>query len=88
MKAKLLLTLLLTVVLGLGLSSAWAQFPSNPTWTTVFVPPSDIEGLTGDNKGNFYVVDRGSPCKVWKINATTSAFTQVGQIISPCRPSG
>ena len=90
MKGKWMFTLMLTVVLGFGFSQAWAQFPNNPTWTTVFVaaPGAPIEGLTGDNNGNFYVADRGFPCKVWRINTTTGVVVQVGQITAACSPSG
>ena len=66
-KGKWIFKLIITVVLGLGWSLAWAQFPNNPTWTT-FLKAGDridgvtvgaMEGLTGDNNGNFYVADRG-----------------------------
>lgn len=92
MKGKCIFTLIATVALTLELSQAWAQFPTNLTWTTAFIPPASIEGLTGDNKGNFYVVDRTTDvCKVWKINTDTVpvSVTQVGAVnFSGCRPSG
>lgn len=73
MKGKHILTLMATVVLSLGLSQAWAQFPSGPlTWTTYLtrndvisvpgvgdVTVGNMEGLTGDNNGILYVADRG-----------------------------
>jgi hypothetical protein len=58
-----------------------------------------MEGLTGDNNGNFYLADRGADgaadptnsdtCHVWRINANTSDVDLVGQITAdPCRSSG
>ena len=94
MKVKWLFTSLLALVLGLGWSSAWADppspFPNNPTWTTFFISGSPIEGLTGDDNGNFYTADRGPPCKVWKTdpNSMPGDEVQVGQITGGCRPSG
>jgi hypothetical protein len=103
-KGKWIFKLILTVVLGLGWSLAWAQFPNNPTWTT-FLKAGDIvggvavgamEGLTGDDNGIFYVADRGpsdtdnnDTCHVWRINYNTGIVDLVGQIeADPCRPSG
>jgi sugar lactone lactonase YvrE len=63
----------------------------NATWTTVFTSATGIEGLTSDNRSNLFVAERaaaGSPCPVWKINATTAAKTQVGVLPAPCSPSG
>jgi hypothetical protein len=90
-KTKWLARLVLALLIGLASSSAWAQFPNNPTWTTVFVPPAPIEGLTGDNNGNFYVADRGSGganCAVWQIDTNTNTVQQVGLITAACIPSG
>jgi sugar lactone lactonase YvrE len=104
MKGKWILTLMLTVVLGFGFSQAWAQFPNNPTWNR-FLKAGDMigvvavgamEGLTGDDNGNFYVADRGlsdtdhtDTCHVWRINSNTGMVDLVGEIeADPCRPSG
>jgi sugar lactone lactonase YvrE len=64
----------------------------NATWTTVFTgTKAGIEGLTGDNRGNVYVAERGggnNPCPVWKITAASGAATQIGFVPGPCSPSG
>lgn len=102
MKGKWLLALALTIILNFGASLALAQFPDTLTWRTVLatgdvvdgVIVGSMEGLTGDNDGNFYVADRGvndadhtDTCNVWRINSNTA--NHVGQIIDdPCRPSG
>ena len=102
-KGKWIFKLILTVVMGLRWSLAWAQFPNNPTWTTYLkardiiggVTVGAMEGLTGDDNGNFYVADRGDDttnndtCHVWRINYNTGMVDLVGQIeADPCRPSG
>jgi hypothetical protein len=91
-KGKWIFKLILTVVLGLGWSLAWAQFPNNPTWTTVLKGKGPIEGLTGDNNGNFYVADRvANTCNVWKIDTNTvpATVSQVGAVNQPgCSPAG
>jgi sugar lactone lactonase YvrE len=80
------------MMLVFGWSSAWAQFPKNPSFTTYFIPAAGIEGLTGDNNGNFYVADRTSGvCNVWKINTNIPApnSVTVGAInAAGCGPSG
>jgi sugar lactone lactonase YvrE len=94
MKGKWIFLLLFAVVLTSAWSLTWAQeqFPKNPTWKTVFIPAAPIEGLTGDNNGNFYVADRESNiCNVWKINTNTNpaSVTQVGMVNQAgCSPSG
>ena len=104
MKGKWLLALALTIILNFGASLALAQFPDTLAWRTVLaagdvvdgVPVGSMEGLTGDNDGNFYVADRGvndadhtDTCNVWRINSNTGSANHVGQIIDdPCRPSG
>ena len=109
MKAKWLFMFVLMLVIGLASSYARAQlFPNDPTWTTLLRsgqtigPPGPLatagtmEGLTGDNAGNFYVADRGlddgnhdDTCHVWRINPGASAVNLVGRITAnPCRPSG
>lgn len=64
----------------------------NATWTTIFTgTKAGIEGLTGDNRGNLYVAERGggtNPCPVWQIAVATSQATQVGFVPGPCSPSG
>src|SRR5262245_13611893 len=75
--------------------SAWAQFPDNPSFRRLFTSiTSGIEGLTGDNQGFFYVVDRGTPpntnCSVWRIDskAAPDKVELVGKITGTCRPNG
>jgi sugar lactone lactonase YvrE len=90
---KSLVTLIAVILVSVsGWSSAWAQFPNHPTFTTYFIPTAGIEGLTGDNDGNFYVADRvAGVCNVWKINTNIAApnSTKVGKIGAPgCSPSG
>jgi sugar lactone lactonase YvrE len=90
-----LVVFVLTAVSPTGYS-AWAQFPDNPSFTRLFTSiTSGIEGLTGDNKGFFYVVDRGDPvnsnCSVWRIDSKAAPDTAdlVGKITAgTCRPSG
>ncbi len=85
-----------------------AEFPKDPDWTTVLTTGQDVggidvgqmEGLTGDDNGVFYVADRGEldggadpdnldTCHVWRINTNTDTVDLVGQIaLDPCRPSG
>ena len=81
-----------------GPSSAAAPRAADPaalgrhaTWTTIFTATSGIEGLTGDNRGNVYVAERGAgsdPCPVLRIATATRAATQVGIVPGPCAPSG
>jgi sugar lactone lactonase YvrE len=94
MRVRSLLTFFV-VTLFFGSSSAWAQFPNNPTFNTVFISVSSgIEGLTGDNSGNLYVVDRGDGsqhnCNVWRTtpNSMPGDEVNVGRITGACRPSG
>jgi sugar lactone lactonase YvrE len=97
MKLRSLLTFFV-VTLFFGSSLAWAQFPNNPTWTTYLrtgqvidsATVGSMEGLTGDNNGNFYVADRTTDiCNVWKINPSNNTVVKVGQIGRVgCRPSG
>lgn len=88
---------MIVVAVGLAWSPAWPQFKNNPTFTTYFAPGVTIEGLTGDNDGNFYVADRNQDsdpnnnCNVWKINTNIPApnSTKVGEIgVLGCAPSG
>jgi hypothetical protein len=89
---KVFLVSLISVIAAFGWSLTWAQFPKNPTFTTYFTPTAAIEGLTGDNSGNFYVADRqGGVCNVWKINTNMPApnSVQVGAVSAAgCNPSG
>lgn len=72
--------------------TALAATGRNATWTTVFTgTKAGIEGLTGDDRGNLYVAERGggnNPCPVWKIAVANGATTQVGFVPGPCSPSG
>jgi sugar lactone lactonase YvrE len=92
MKGRCLLSLSVAVILVFGWSSAWAQFPNNPSFTTFFTSAAGIEGLTGHNNGNFYVADRtAGVCNVWKINTNIPApnSVDVGKInVAGCAPAG
>jgi hypothetical protein len=69
MKHIVLVALFLALFFGSGLPARAAQFPNNFTWTTVLtagqivdgVTVGTMEGLTGDNDGNFYVADHCCP---------------------------
>jgi sugar lactone lactonase YvrE len=88
------------VLAGLASGSSPASAPRatdlaaagrHATWTTIFTATAGIEGLTGDNRGNVYVAERGAgsdPCPVWRISTATHAVTQVGSEPGPCAPSG
>jgi len=67
------------------------------TFSTLITTPLQIEGMTGDNKGNLYVPARnagaGKPCPVWRVNFDSPALTVVGTIPAPsatgqCAPLG
>lgn len=95
MTLRWLTGLLASLLAGLASSAlaAPAQFPKNPTFTTYFVaPPGGIEGLTGDDNGNFYVADRTpNHCFVWKIDTKLPApnGVKVGEIgVLGCTPQG
>ena len=87
-----------------GPSSAAAPRAADPaalgrhaTWTTIFTATSGIEGLTGDNRGNVYVAERGvgsDPCPVLRIATATRAATRSGscpdrarRAVSPSAPT-
>jgi sugar lactone lactonase YvrE len=58
------------------------------TWTTVFLSPNAIEGLTADASGRLYTADRlATGCRVLRIGSGGTA-TQVGTLAPPCSPSG
>jgi sugar lactone lactonase YvrE len=60
-------------------------------WTTVFRSPLPLEGLTGDDDGNLYVVQRGggaNPCPILRIHPPNGTPTLVGTVPAPCGPSG
>ena len=102
MNAKGLNALLIALVICFGWSIAWSAqpnppFPANATFTTLITTPLVIEGLTGDNSGNLYTVERNSGngvrCRVLKINIATPSLVEVGSIPAPsattqCSPSG
>jgi sugar lactone lactonase YvrE len=106
MKARWFGSMILLVVISSGWSLTYAQeqFAKNPTWMTVLkvgdvikgVTVGAMEGLTGDDNGNFYVADAGASatdltdtCHVWRINSNTGDVDLVGQITAdPCRPQG
>lgn len=84
------------LVINLGAGAV----PQEPNWMTVLktgdvingVTVGAMEGLTGDNNGNFYVADRATDtCNVWKINTNSvpAGVTLVGAVNDTgCRPSG
>jgi sugar lactone lactonase YvrE len=87
------------VLVGWARSSGAAAHPpsltaigENATWTTIFTgTKAGIEGLTGDNRANVYVAERGggsNPCPVWRIAVPSGETTQVGFVPGPCSPSG
>jgi sugar lactone lactonase YvrE len=87
------------VLVGWARSSGAAAHPPSPTaigenatWTTIFTgTKAGIEGLTGDNRANVYVAERGggsNPCPVWRIAVPSGDTTQVGFVPGPCSPSG
>jgi hypothetical protein len=68
-----------------------AALGRHATWTTIFTATGGIEGLTGDDRGNVYVAERGTgsdPCPVLRIAIATRAATQIGTVPGPCAPSG
>src|SRR5229473_2852540 len=71
--------------------------PRDATFSTRITTPFAIEGLTGDNSGNFYTPGRnpapGGACPVWRINAASPALVIVGFVPAPsptglCGPFG
>lgn len=59
------------------------------TFTTVFLSPLGLEGLTADEEGNLYSAGRGAdPCPVWRISAAGGSPVVVGNVPAPCSPSG
>lgn len=80
---------------------AWADddhpFPQGATFKTLITTPLNIEGMTGDNRGNLYVPGRalaaGEPCPVWRVNIDKPFLVVVGLIPAPsptglCAPLG
>jgi sugar lactone lactonase YvrE len=73
-----------------------AQFPENPSFTTVSITPLAIEGLTGDDDGILYTTGRAAVptrCPVWRIDAGSGTLVspvQIGSIpnAAGCNPSG
>src|SRR5882672_9882414 len=66
-----------------------ARFPRDATFSTLVLTPLAIEGLTGDDAGNLYTTGRGAnPCPVWRISLTSPSLATVGNVPSPCSPSG
>jgi sugar lactone lactonase YvrE len=58
-------------------------------WTTAFKSPLPIEGLTGDDDGNLYVVQRGAGgCPILRIHPPDGTSTLVGSVPAPCGPAG
>jgi sugar lactone lactonase YvrE len=72
------------------------HFPQAATFSTLITTPHNIEGLTGDNRGNLYTAARniaeGGMCPVWRINIENPSLVVVGFIppSSPffCSPRG
>jgi len=66
-----------------------ARLPRDATFSTLFLTPRAIEGLTGDDAGNLYTTGRGAnPCPVWRISLASPALVPVGFVPAPCSPSG
>src|SRR3954470_2604798 len=70
-------------------------FSGNATWTTIFNSTAPIEGLTGDNRGNLYVVARAAAtlgeCPIWRFSANGGANqtpVTVAHVPAPCSPAG
>jgi hypothetical protein len=58
-------------------------------WTTAFKSALPIEGLTGDDDGNLYVVHRGAGgCPILRIHLPDGTSTLVGSVPAPCGPAG
>jgi sugar lactone lactonase YvrE len=90
MKTIRMLCLIFALVLGIGQSLSWADdLPENVDFETLVTFPLAIEGLTGDDKGNLYTTERGgNPCLVKRINVATKTVEVVGNVPSPCSPTG
>lgn len=80
---------------------AWADdghhFPQGATFSTLITTPLNIEGMTGDNRGNLYAPARalvaGEACPVWRVNIENPSLVVVGSIPAPsptglCAPLG
>ena len=92
----------LCLLLSAQLSTpAWAEdgraFPRTATFSTLIMTPLNIEGMTGDNRGNLYAPGRallpGQPYPVWRINIAKPTLVVVGTIPAPgptglCLPLG
>jgi sugar lactone lactonase YvrE len=90
MKMVRMLALVFALALGLGRPLSWADdFPNNVDFETLRAFPLAVEGLTGDSNGNLYTTERvGSPCLVKRINVATKTVEVVGNVPTPCSPSG
>ena len=92
MKTKSLVTFIFALVLGLGWSLAWADdFPETPTWRTVLkagdtpdpmgpgvgVEVGVMEGLTGDNDGNFMLQTEEQTTPTTQTLATSGESTRI-----------
>ncbi len=93
MKTWWLVCLSVLLVVGLGSSPSWAQFPANATFTTLVATQFQVEGLTGDNAGNLFTAGRqttnGLPCPVYQVNIAAGAVSLavVGLIPDPAPPA-
>jgi sugar lactone lactonase YvrE len=90
MKTLCMLCLIFALVLGFGRSLSWGvDLPGNVDFETLVTFQLAIEGLTGDDKGNLYTTERGgNPCFVKSINVATKNVEVVGNVPSPCSPTG
>lgn len=70
---------------------AGGPFPKAPTFSTLITTNLQIEGMTGDNRGNLYVPARlpgtGKPCPVWRVNIPSPALVVVGTVPAPSPPA-
>jgi hypothetical protein len=91
----------LSIVLGFSQPLFSAQFPHNPTFSTLVATEFSVEGLTADATGNLYTAGRtvtnNTNCPVYRVNPAAGAgsLAVVGFIPDPdgtgpaqCSPLG
>jgi len=85
------------VIAAPALADGGGPFPKALAFSTLITTPLQIEGMTGDNKGNLYVPSRnagaGNPCPVWRVSVQRPALVVVGFVpapgaTAPCVPLG
>lgn len=98
MKTREFLIALSLLVSGMVALPAGADdehhFPQEATFRTLVKTDLNIEGLTGDNRGNLYTPGRATTasadCPVWRVNSDIEnpPLVVVGHIPAPCAPLG